>query len=408
MSEFLKTSLEYVLHKPISGSRPKGGVSAVGEIPSLGGENITMEGGLKLEAVKKISSEFFKSMPQGQLKNLDVLINKDGANTGKSTIYRKSPFLNAAVNEHLFILRGKEGKLDQEYLHYLLQFSLIRAILEIKITGSAQPGINTTFVKNFPVDLAPFLEQKKIASILTSVDEVIDSAQKQIDKLEDLKKATMNELLTKGIGHTEFKDSELGRIPKSWKVKKLKDIGECIRGLIYSPKDIAETGLLVLRSSNIQHGRIHLDDNVFVNLDLTTNFRTQVGDLLICVRNGSRRLLGKSAVIPEGLPPSTHGAFMTVFRTPQNEFVQFLLQSGWFFTQVSRDIGATINSINNSNLLEYLFAFPPHHEQTQIASQLKSIEALIVGKSNKLSQTQYLKKSLMQDLLTGKIRVTVN
>ena len=60
----------------------------------------------------------------------------------------------------------------------------------------------------------PLAEQKKIASILTSVDEVIEITQKQIDKLQDLKKATMNELLTKGIGHTEFKDSELGEFPR--------------------------------------------------------------------------------------------------------------------------------------------------------------------------------------------------
>jgi len=290
------------------------------------------------------------------------------------------------------------------YLFYATQFRTFSDV----ISGSAQPQITGEGLKKVSLPIPPLPEQKKIASILTSVDEVIENTQKQIDKLQDLKKATMNELLTKGIGHTEFKDSELGRIPKSWEVKKLKDIGDCIRGLTYSPDDIAETGLLVLRSSNIQHGRIYLGDNVFVNLDVTRKFRTQVGDLLICVRNGSRRLLGKSAIIPEGLPPSTHGAFMTVFRTPLNEYVQFLLQSEWFFTQVSRDIGATINSINNSNLLEYLFAFPTHHEQTQITNQLKSIESLIVGKSNKLSQTQSLKKSLMQDLLTGKVRVTMN
>ena len=70
--------------------------------------------------------------------------------------------------------------------------------------------------------IPPLPEQKKIASILTSVDEVIENTQKQIDKLQDLKKATMNELLTKGIGHTEFKDSELGRIPKSWEVRSLR------------------------------------------------------------------------------------------------------------------------------------------------------------------------------------------
>ena len=61
------------------------------------------------------------------------------------------------------------------------------------------------------------------------MDEVIENTQKQIDKLQDLKKATMNELLTKGIGHTEFKDSELGRIPKSWiKVKRMSLIAHVI------------------------------------------------------------------------------------------------------------------------------------------------------------------------------------
>ena len=297
---------------------------------------------------------------------------------------------------------------DKDFLFYLLSSPSVRQVVQSCGRGTTVKMLDMKDMGKLSFSLPPLPEQKKIASILTSVDEVIENTQKQIDKLQDLKKATMNELLTKGIGHTEFKDSELGRIPKSWEVKKLKDIGDCIRGLTYSPDDIAETGLLVLRSSNIQHGRIYLGDNVFVNLDVTRKFRTQVGDLLICVRNGSRRLLGKSAIIPEGLPPSTHGAFMTVFRTPLNEYVQFLLQSEWFFTQVSRDIGATINSINNSNLLEYLFAFPTHHEQTQITNQLKSIESLIVRKSNKLSQTQSLKKSLMQDLLTGKVRVTVN
>jgi restriction endonuclease S subunit len=77
----------------------------------------------------------------------------------------------------------------------------------------------------------PLPEQKKIASILTSVDEVIENTQKQIDKLQDLKKATMNELLTKGLGHTEFKDSELGRIPKSWEVIALAELLELKNGL---------------------------------------------------------------------------------------------------------------------------------------------------------------------------------
>ncbi len=90
----------------------------------------------------------------------------------------------------------------------------------------------------------PLPEQKKIASILTSVDEVIENTQKQIDKLQDLKKATMNELLTKGIGHTEFKDSELGQIPKSWEVKRLKEVTIKIRDGNYGANYPSESEML--------------------------------------------------------------------------------------------------------------------------------------------------------------------
>ena len=86
-----------------------------------------------------------------------------------------------------------------------------------------RPDRPSGILLNYKFLIPPLPEQKKIASILTSVDEVIENTQKQIDKLQDLKKATMNELLTKGIGHTEFKDSELGRIPKGWIIAEFGD-----------------------------------------------------------------------------------------------------------------------------------------------------------------------------------------
>lgn len=410
MTDFLKTSLEYVLYKPISGSRPKGGVSFVGEIPSLGGENITMEGGLKLKVVKKISSEFFKSMPRGQLRNLDVLINKDGANTGKSSIYRKSPFLNAAINEHLFILRGKEGKLDQEYLHYLMQFSLIRAILEIKIAGSAQPGINSTFVKNFPVDLAPFPEQKKIASILTSVDEVIDNTQKQIDKLQNLKKATMEKLLTKGIGHTEFRDCDLGRIPQSWEMKSLSEISELSRGK-FSHRPRNDPAFYDGRYPFLQTGDIPVD-----NLEITS-FTQSLNDkglevsklfpedtlvLTIAATIGEVGLLKFDSCFPDSLVGiSIDQAFVRKY------FLLFSLRY-WKERLILEAPESAQKNLNLDILNSFHVAVPPLNEQKEIESILISIQNHIEVKNNELSQTRSLKKSLMQDLLTGKVRVTVN
>ena len=182
----------------------------------------------------------------------------------------------------------------------------------------------------------------------------------------------------------------------------------CIRGLTYSPDDISETGLLVLRSSNIQSGRISLHDNVFVDFDVKPQFKAKKGDILICVRNGSRALLGKSALIDEHITNATHGAFMTIFRSDSYAFIRYLFESNLFFSQVSRDIGATINSINNSNLLQYKFAFPNVDEQIRIAEILQRLDRNIDNNIMKLNHSISLKKSLMQDLLTGKVRVQVN
>ena len=95
--------------------------------------------------------------------------------------------------------------------------------MDFKFKSKSPLLLITSDVKNFHVIDLPLPEQKKIASILTSVDEVIEKNQSQINKLQDLKKATMNELLTRGIGHTEFKDSPLGKFQKSWEILLDKD-----------------------------------------------------------------------------------------------------------------------------------------------------------------------------------------
>ena len=420
MSEFIKTSLEHVLYDPISGSRPKGGVNNEGEIPSLGGENVTMQGGLNLTAVKKITSDFFNSMSRGHLKNLDVLINKDGANTGKSTIYRKSPFLNAAVNEHLFILRGKDGKIDQEYLHYLLQFSSIRAIIEKKITGSAQPGLNSSFVKNFPIELAPLPEQKKIASILTSVDEVIETTQKQIDKLQDLKKATMNELLTKGIGHTEFKDSVLGRIPKSWEVVSVLDSNISVldgdRGNEYpKEKDFTKSGYcLFLSAKNVTKNGFRFNETAFISKDKDEKLRKgrlNRNDVIITTRGTVGNIAQYDTNIPFNVVRINSG--MAIIRNQEkrlsSDYLYHILSSEIITQQIENlTFGSAQPQLTIGTLNELKIPIPQISEQLKIVHIFSSILKEVQNKKQKLDQTQSLKKSLMQDLLTGKVRVQVH
>jgi type I restriction enzyme S subunit len=414
MSDFREDSLENLLLPPVSGSRPAGGVNYSGEIPSVGGENINMDGGIRFYPVKKVSREYFDSMPRGHLNDLDVLINKDGANTGKSAIYRNSPYSNASVNEHVFILRGKSDRLDQEYLHYLLQLPSVKHTVSTKITGSAQPGLNSTFIKNFRVLIAPLPEQKKIASILTSVDEVIENTQKQIDKLQDLKKATMNELLTKGIGHTEFKDSELGRIPKSWEVKRLEDLVNPERPITYGIVQAGphvESGVPYIRVSDMKSNKLQSKDMLRTSNEIASKFarsRVQEGDIVYALRGD----IGKVLTVPKNLEGANLTQGTALISKSDNIDTGFFIWcfNGEAIQKQTKDLakGSTFAEMTLGNLKGLKTVFPPIEEQVEIATILNACEDSIYKKTNKLSQTQSLKKSLMQDLLTGKVRVQVN
>lgn len=198
----------------------------------------------------------------------------------------------------------------------------------------------------------------------------------------------------------EFRDGE------GWKITKLSKLGETISGLTYAPSDIRESGLLVLRSSNIKDGRIALDNCVYVTENIKGANLSRPNDILICVRNGSASLIGKNALIPYNMPLCTHGAFMTVFRAQNPDFVFQLFQTDTYQNQVNADLGARINSINNSQLNNYKFAIPQPAEQTKIADCMSSLDDLISAVTDKIETLKEYKKGLMQQLFPAEGKTT--
>lgn len=199
--------------------------------------------------------------------------------------------------------------------------------------------------------------------------------------------------------------SEILNLPDGWEIKPLKSIGTCKNGLTYSPDDIVENGgLLVLRSSNIQNSQITLEDNIFVREDIKLNYKVQENDILVCVRNGSKDLIGKNALITKEVENMAHGAFMTVFHSNINKYVFQLFQSDLFFKQVEKNLGATINSINNSDLLLFEFPFPKEKkEQEKVAKILSSLDKAIEFTNLLVEKERNIKTALMQELLTNGI-----
>jgi restriction endonuclease S subunit len=192
--------------------------------------------------------------------------------------------------------------------------------------------------------------------------------------------------------YPSYKDSGvewLGEVPEGWDVKKLKYIGKAIIGLTYSPSDITDEqeGTLVLRSSNLQNGRIKLDDNVFVKMKIPISLRTREKDILICSRNGSRSLIGKNALIEKEATGISFGAFTTVFRSQYNNFLFYIFNSNIFLYQSGLFVTSTINQLTTSMLNNFEVALPPLPEQEQIAQFLDRETAkidLLIAKKERL------------------------
>lgn len=190
---------------------------------------------------------------------------------------------------------------------------------------------------------------------------------------------------------------------EDWVQKKLVDEVIFFSGLTYTPSDVVDkSGTLVLRSSNVQNGAIALGDNVYVNSEVVNSQNVEVGDSIVVVRNGSRNLIGKHAMITKPMSNTVIGAFMTGIRAPVPAFFNTLLDTQEFHDEVSKNLGATINQITGGMFKAMSFYLPESDEQTAIGNLFQNIDQTIALQRRKHEQTQTLKKSLLSKMFPKK------
>ena len=199
-----------------------------------------------------------------------------------------------------------------------------------------------------------------------------------------------------------YKQTDIGLIPEDWEVKSMGLIGDTIIGLTYSPNNVSKYGTLVLRSSNIQNNQLAFKDNVFVDMELPNRVIVNENDILICVRNGSKRLIGKSTLIDKKTKGSAFGAFMSIYRSKSNLFIVNVFQSHIIQKQINEVLGATINQITNKDLASFQIPLPPPKEQESIAQVLSDTDALITVLEKRIAKKRLIKQGAMQTLLTPK------
>ena len=163
-------------------------------------------------------------------------------------------------------------------------------------------------------------------------------------------------------------------IPSNWEWCRVRNVSNSYIGLTYKPTDIDEKGTIVLRSCNIRNGKLALDDIVRVSSSISEKMLIEENDIIICARNGSKRLVGKSALIRNLPEPMTFGAFMAICKTPIYEYMFAYLQSDLFFGQL-RDVSntTTINQLTQNKFNDFLIPIPPVREQERIAFKISQL-----------------------------------
>jgi type I restriction enzyme S subunit len=200
----------------------------------------------------------------------------------------------------------------------------------------------------------------------------------------------------------------IGDIPYHWEMIKLKYLGKSLIGLSYKPEDIVDDetqGLLVLRSSNIQKGKLSLEDNVYVKSKVKDDIIVKKGDILICSRNGSRSLIGKNITITKELEGNTFGVFMTIFRTPYWEYLSKVFNSMIFTNQSGLFLTSTINQLTQDTLNNFVVPFI-HNETERVEivkfldEKTEIIDKLISTKERKIELLKLQRTSLINRVIT--------
>lgn len=261
------------------------------------------------------------------------------------------------------------------FIYYALTTK--QAYFDKNSTGSTFKAISSKIVTNTVIPVPPIAEQERIVAELDLLQGIIEKKKEQLKAYDQL---------AQSIFYTMF-----GDILNASPTLSLKDIASYIIGLTYKPSDVCETGTIVLRSSNIQNNLLDFKDTVRVSVDIKDNKYVQDGDILMCARNGSAKLVGKVARIKNLSEKTSFGAFMTIIRSDYNDYLFHFFLSDYFRSQLTTSKTATINQITSRMLDNIKLNVPPLSLQQEFAEKVEAIERqkALVQQSIEETQTMF-------------------
>ncbi|MEH2003282.1 MAG: restriction endonuclease subunit S [Nostoc sp.] len=383
-----------------------------GGIPLIRAKDIN-KGYLSFTEARCISVEQHRELTKyRQAQRGDVLITKSGTLGICAIVDTDKEF---SIYESIIVLKPKQDEVLPHFLLWLMRSGATQKRLLGERVGSTVGHLNLTDFRCLQVPIPPLNEQNKIAEILSSVDEAIASTQAVIDQTRKVKQGLLQQLLTRGIGHTRFKKSAIGRIPEEWTVKLLQNLATIQTGLAKGKKIQGDsTKLPYLRVANVQDGYLDLSEIKMIEIapkDID-RYSLKPGDLLL-TEGGDLDKLGRGDIWQGQIKVCLHQNHIFAVRPNPNvllpEFLAAQTGSSYgkeYFLNCGKQT-TNLASINSTQLKNFPIILPPINEQKEIIKVLNSIRSNELTVVQELESLQKLKRGLMQDLLTGRVRVGV-
>lgn len=287
-----------------------------------------------------------------------------------------------SLNQRICCIRSKE--FDTKYLYY--QLNRHEHFLAFN-NGENQTNLRKDDILACPLIKPSMEEQKRMVAELDNAYSKIESAIINVEANLKNAKFLFDNYLSSLFENNEYR----------WEQKKLKDVAEYFNGLTYSPKDVSQNGTIVLRSSNIQNDKLDFDDIVRVNTKIKEKIFVQEGDILMCSRNGSKHLVGKTAPINNLHEKMTFGTFMMIIRSEYNPFLLWFFKTDDFKRQISQGEYNMINQITRYMLDDVIVLLPEIEKQKEIVKNLNTLNEQVL----KLTLLYNSKIELLAELKSG-------
>ena len=346
--------------------------------------------------IPQVSDEDLRRLQNYILKPDDIVFSRVG-----------SVDINALVTDAqagwLFsgrVLRVRTSRnIYSQYLHYELSTPRVKNDVLMRAVGQTMPSINTEILKDTIVCLPDDInEQAAIGVFFRNLDDTIDLKKQQYEQTANIKKAMLEKMFPKkGSNVPEIR---FEGFTGAWEECFFEDLAVVRRGLTYSPSNVRDSGVRVLRSSNIDEEYFVLhDDDVFVEPTAVNIEPVHPNDILITSANGSTRLIGKRAIIPHDIGNAVHGGFMLVATAKEPDFVNALMGNGWYRLFLKLNVTGGEGAIGNLRKadLEVQRVLVPKtkKEQITIGNFFRNLDTLITAQNEELEKLQNIKKACL-------------